>query len=225
MFALAFAVIAYLIGLAGAGVFFAYVVGTGTGYLPRTEPTAGAGDWGKNVFLLTLFALQHSGMARLTFKQRLGVLGRSIYVATSGIVVTALVLFWEPLSGEPVWQGPIWIFAISVLGALGIIACCRWFDHGSFFGLTQAWTGESEIRGPLCIEGPYRYVRHPLMLGFLIAIWAQPIMPPELLMMNVELTVYVLIAIPLEERDLVRDFGEEYETYRTKVARLIPFVW
>ncbi len=223
MYARAFAVVAYLIGIAGASVYMAYVVGTGTGYWPRE--VVGVGDWGHNVFLLLLFAMQHSGMARETFKQRLGVLGRSIYVAAAGIVAAALALLWEPLPGEPIWNGPIWIVGFSLAACIGLAGCCASFNHAAFFGLTQAWTGEAQPPMPLRIQGPYHYVRHPLMVGVLIAIWAQPIMPPELLMMNVGMTVYILAAMPMEERDLVRVYGEEYERYRTKVARLIPFVW
>ncbi|MBI2808102.1 MAG: isoprenylcysteine carboxylmethyltransferase family protein [Planctomycetes bacterium] len=225
MLARVFAVCAYLIGIAGAGFFFIYVIGMGTGHWPRPEESNLSGDWGHNLLLLLLFAFQHSGMARRRFKQRLGVLARSFYVAASGIVLTALVLFWQPLPGEPLWQGPTWIVGISLIAA-ALTGCCVWrFDHASFLGLTQVWTGRAEIPTPLCIDGPYRYVRHPLMLGFLIAIWTQPIMWPELAMMNAGMTIYVLIAIELEERDLVEEFGEAYGTYRRRVPMLIPWKW
>jgi protein-S-isoprenylcysteine O-methyltransferase Ste14 len=162
-------------------------------------------------------------MARHSFKKWLGVLGRSIYVATSGIVLGVLTIFWQPIPGEPSWHRPTWIVAISLLAALGILACCHWFDHVAFLGLTQAWTGNAEVRGMLQIAGPYRYVRHPLMLCLLIAIWAQPMMPMELLMLNGGMTAYILLAIDLEERDLVHEFGEEYEKYRKEVPALIPW--
>jgi protein-S-isoprenylcysteine O-methyltransferase Ste14 len=184
--------------------------------------------WVINFGWLFLAAGQHSGMARQSFKQWLtrwipAALERSLYVAVSGILLAALTLGWQPLPGAPLWHGPLWIAALSLLAALGVGLCCGWFDHATFFGLRQAWTGNANARSPLRIEGPYRYVRHPLMLGLLIALWAQPIMPPELLMMNVGLTVYILIAIRWEERDLVREFGAEYEQYRRKVPALIPF--
>jgi protein-S-isoprenylcysteine O-methyltransferase Ste14 len=222
------ALTAYLIGLAGTGVFFAYVVGAGTGYWPRGVPDHGVLPWAINLGWLLLFALQHSGMARQSFKQwctRLipATLQRSLYVAVSGILFAALTLLWQPLPGEPLWHGPLWIVAISLLAGLGAGLWCASFDHTAFFGLRQAWTGDAIASGPLRIEGPYRYVRHPLMLGLLITIWAQPIMPPQLLMMNVGLTVYILIAIRLEERDLVREYGVEYEEYRRKVPALIPY--
>ncbi|MBI1833000.1 MAG: isoprenylcysteine carboxylmethyltransferase family protein [Planctomycetes bacterium] len=222
--ALLFAVIAYLIGLAGAGFFVAYVVGAGVGLWPREEAEDGQLAVQINFFLLILFAVQHSGMARQTFKQYLGWLGRSIYVAASGITLAGLTWFWQPIPGEPSWRGPIWIVGISLAAASATAGCCAWFDHATFFGLTQAWTGAADIRTPLRIEGPYRYVRHPLMLGLLIALWAQPIMPPELLMLNGGLTVYILFAIGLEERDLLREFPEEYEKYRKEVPALIPWI-
>ncbi len=220
----ALALMAYLVGIAGAGIFFLYVVGTGAGFFPPLDTTRGPLPWLVNIGLLFAFALQHSGMARQTFKAFLmrwipAELERSIYVAASGTVVTVLVVFWQPLPGKPIWQGPTWIVAISLLAAVGIGVCCGSFDHARFFGLTY----QAEMRGPLRIEGPYRYVRHPLMVGTLIALWAQPIMPRELLMLNAGLTLYMLIAIRLEERDLVREFGDEYLKYRRKVPALIPF--
>jgi len=74
----------------------------------------------------------------------------------------------------------------------------------------------------LRIVGPYRFVRHPLMVGALVFLWGQPTMPPELLLLNAGLTVYVLVAIRLEERDLVRRYGAAYEDYRRRVPALIP---
>jgi protein-S-isoprenylcysteine O-methyltransferase Ste14 len=110
-----------------------------------------------------------------------------------------------------------------MVAALGTGWCAAWFAPASFLGYQQAATGVAEVRGRLRIEGPYRYVRHPLMVGLLVTIWAQPIMPPELFMLNVGLTIYILIAIRWEERDLVREFGEEYERYRREVPALIPW--
>jgi len=207
-----FALGAYLIGAGGAVIFFAYVFGSGTGVWPRGDPEEGLFPWLNDIGWLLLFAIQHSGMARQSFKQWLtrwfpAALERSLYVAVSGILLAALTLGWQPLPGEPLWHGPLWTVAISLLAALGIGLCCGWFDHTAFFGVRQAWTGNADASSSLRIEGPYRYVRHPLMLGLLIALWAQPIMPPELLMMNVGLTIYILLAIRWEERDLVREFG------------------
>lgn len=219
-----FAIVAYVLGLAGAGVFFAYVVGMSTGFWPRDESVASPVGYVINFGLLVLFAVQHSAMQRRGFLHLPAHLERSAYVGASGLVLGGLTLFWQPLPGEFVWEGPLGIVAISLLAAAGIAWCAR-FDHASFFGLTPAWTGKTPERGPLIIDGPYRFVRHPLMLGFLIAVWAQPRMPPELLMLNLGMTVYVGIGIYLEERDLLRDYGVEYERYRSNVPAIVPWKW
>ncbi len=219
---------AYLLGISGAGIFFAYVLGTGTGFLPRPE---GPGElaWLIDLGWLLLLAVQHSGMARASFKRWWtrwipAPLERSVYVTVSGLLLAALTLCWQPLPGEPLWQGPTWIAAVSVLGALGAGACCLAFDHTAFFGLRQAWTGSAEFETPLRVNGPYRFVRHPLMLGLLIALWAQPTLPPELFLMNTGLTLYIFVGIRLEERDLVRQFGAQYLAYRARTSALLPLV-
>ena len=220
-----FAVVAYLIGVAGVGLFFAYVVGTGIGVWPRDQAVNGQLSLQINFGLLMLFVVLHSGMARQSFKKRVGYLNRSVYVATSGITLGILTWFWQVRPGEPIWDGPLWIVGISVAALLAAGACSAWFNHASFYGFTQAWTGKTDVHVPMRIEGPYRYVRHPLMLGFLVAIWAQPIMPPELLMLDVGMTLYVLGGITLEEHDLLREYGEQYEQYRREVPALIPWRW
>lgn len=221
---------AYAIGLAGASVFFAYVLAVGVGLWPRDLD--GDAWWAVpiNLGLLLAFGLQHSGMARRAFKDVWirwvpAYLERSIYVGTAGVTIGALTALWQPLPGPPIWHGPLWIVAISLAAAVFLMSCCGRFNHFAFFGLTQAWTRNADAPMPLCTEGPYRFVRHPLMLGVLVALWAQPIMPPELLMLNVGMTIYVLIAIHLEERDLVREHGDAYARYRREVPALIPFVW
>lgn len=223
------ALAAYLLGNLGAAVFFAFILGVGTGIWPRPVAQDGPLPWIIDISWLGLFAAQHSGMARQAWKRWLirwfpASLERSLYVAGSGISLTALTLLWQPLPGAPLWQGPLWIAAISLLAAAAIGICCSSFDHAAFFGLKQAWTGTAETSIPLRIDGPYRYVRHPLMLALAIALWAQPIMPPELLLLNAGLSVYIVIAIRLEERDLVRAYGPAYEEYRRKVAMLVPFL-
>jgi protein-S-isoprenylcysteine O-methyltransferase Ste14 len=219
-----FAIVAYLLGLAGAAVYFAYIVGAGTGLWPRDESIASSTAYLTNSGLLLLFALQHSAMQRRRFLLLPAHLERSAYVGASGIVLGALTLLWQPIPGALVWDGPLWIVGISMLAAAGI-AWCSQFDHAAFFGLRPAWTGRVPERGPLFIDGPYRYVRHPLMLGLLIAVWAQPRMPPELLMLNAGMTLYVGVGIYFEERDLLRDYGADYEKYRGAVPAIVPWKW
>ena len=226
--AIAVAMSAYVIAGIGAALFMAFVHAMGLGIFRKQAPDDVLVSWIVNLGLLLAFALQHSGMARRAFKDWLArwiapSLERSTYVVASGIVTGAIPLGWQALPGEPIWRGPIWIIAISVLAACFTGYCCLGYDSATFLGWTQATTGVSEARGPLRIDGAYRYVRHPLMLGFLGTIWAMPVMPPELLMLNVGLTAYILIAIRWEERELVRDFGAAYEEYRRRVPALIPW--
>ena len=221
------ALVAFFVGFGGALAFFGLVSRTGNAASPR-DATEGSLPWVVDVALLLLFALQHSGMARESVKNLLarlipGRLVRSTYVATSGLALFALADYWEPLPGEPLWRGPLWICAISLLGWFAVGVCALCFEFASFFGFTQAATGVLNVSGPLQTKGLYRYIRHPLMLSLLIALWAQPMMPRELLLLNLGMTIYILIAIRLEERDLVREFGEDYEKYRRAVPMLIPW--
>src|SRR5947209_5556913 len=121
-----FAVLAYLIGLGGACVFLAYVVGTGVGYWPRDEALAVHASYGWNYLLLCLFGVQHSGMQRRSFWLLPKHLERSVYVAASGVVLGAVMLMWQPVPGDVIWEGPLWIVSISLLATIAIVACCRW---------------------------------------------------------------------------------------------------
>ena len=224
----AYGTIAYLTGSAGAAIYFARLVGTGVGIWTREVGTSPPTAFAVNFTLLTLFTLQHSLMARTAYKDlflRLfpECIERSTYVAASGLALGTLAAFWQPLPGEVVWHGPIGIVAISLAAGAGVGGCAAWFDHATFFGLQQSWTGVVPRMEKLRIEGPYRFVRHPLMLGLLVAMWALPIMPPELLMLNLGMTIYIVLAIQLEERDLIRAFGSAYEEYRRGVPALVPY--
>jgi protein-S-isoprenylcysteine O-methyltransferase Ste14 len=224
-----FAVVAYLLAIAGQAALGSYVVLGGLGHWPRGEATDGFTPWLINLGWLALFALQHSGMARQGFKdwlmQRIPpYLERSTYVAVSGLVTLVQPLVWQPLPGSDLWDGPAWIVLISLAAALGAGWCCSTYDHRSFLGLRQVGIGgPATSENTLRVTGPYRWVRHPLMLGVLVFLWAQPSMPPELLLLNLGLTIYILLAIRLEERSLIRQFGGAYSEYRRRVPALIPW--
>jgi methanethiol S-methyltransferase len=227
----AFAVVAYLLGIAGMAAFSAYVLFSGLGHWPRDNPATGALPWLVNIGWLALFALQHSGMARRRCKDWLtrripAHLERSVYVAASGLVTLVQPLIWQPLPGTALWDGPVWLIGISLTGAAGIAVCFLQIDHVEFLGLRQVGISAApEQAESLQIAGPYGWVRHPLMLGTLVFLWGQPVMPPELLLLNVGLTAYIVLAIRLEERELVRKFGTAYEEYRRKVPALVPWRW
>jgi protein-S-isoprenylcysteine O-methyltransferase Ste14 len=226
-----FAVVAYLLGIAGMAALGAYVLFSGLGHWPRDQPMSGPLPWLVNAGWLALFALQHSGMARRSFKDWLtrwvpAYLERSVYVAASGLVTLVQPWIWQPLPGGNLWQGPVWLIGISLAGAAGVAVCFLQVDHVEFLGLRQVGIGASPAQAEaLRITGPYRWVRHPLMLGTLVFLWGQPMMPPELLLLDGGLTVYVLAAIHLEERELLRKFGPAYDEYRRRVPALIPWRW
>lgn len=224
-----FAVAANLLGIAGMAALGAYVLFSGLGHWPRDQQATGPLPWVVNICWLSLFALQHSGMARRGFKDRLtrwvpGYLERSVYVAASGLVTLVQPLIWQPLPGDDIWQGPVWLIGISLAGAAGAAVCFLQIDRADFLGLRQVGIGAlPEQAEALRITGPYRWIRHPLMLGTLVFLWGLPTMPPELLLLDGGLTVYILLAIHLEEREMVRRFGAAYEAYRVKVPALIPW--
>lgn len=187
-----------------------------------------------DVLLLSLFAIQHSGMARLAFKRWWTSIvpepiERSTYVLLTSVVLFILYWQWQPIS-ETLWeiQSPIVsnvINAIAGVGWLLVLLSTFLINHFSLFGLQQTYyyfsgreLPDAKFHTPLF----YRYVRHPLMLGFLIGFWATPKMTLGHLLFSVMTTGYILMAIQLEERDLVRFHGEEYERYRAQTSMILP---
>lgn len=187
-----------------------------------------------NLGLLLLFGLQHSIMARMGFKQWLkqavpASAERSIYVLISSACLILLYWQWRPMTTE-VWaaetavgQGIGWTvfglgFGIALLSTFLI-------NHFDLFGLRQVWHQFVDRRSkPLPFMTPllYRIVRHPLYLGFLMAFWGGPEMTLGGLYFAVGMTVYVLVAIQFEEKDLVQFHGKDYVRYREKVPMLVP---
>lgn len=184
--------------------------------------------------LLSAFAVQHSGMARQGFKRAWTrvvphLLERSTYVLMASAVLLSVVQFWQPLPGV-IWtvSDPTAVKALQVLFWLGwalLFTCTLLIDHFDLFGLKQAWKylrnrqyDPPQFRTP----GPYRVVRHPLYLGFLIAFWSAPRMTSGHLFFAVMCTAYILFAIQLEERDLIKFHGEAYRVYREGVSMLLP---
>lgn len=188
-----------------------------------------------DVGLLTLFAVQHSLMARKWFKDwwtRLvpQPLERSTYVLFSSLALILLFWQWQPLGGE-VWsvEDPIGQFILRALFAFGfglVLVSTFLINHFDLFGLRQVWLyllGRPYTTLTFGTPGPYRLVRHPLYVGWLFAFWATPTMTLAHLLFSVATTAYILIAIQLEERDLVREHGDAYQAYRRSVPMLIPF--
>jgi methanethiol S-methyltransferase len=186
-----------------------------------------------NCAVLGVFAVQHSVMARQWFKEAWTAfvpqpLERSTYVLFSSLALILLFWVWEPMGGV-VWNvesavGKGTLYALYALGWVIVLVSTFLINHFDLFGLRQVWL---YLRGveyrPLGFRtpGPYRYIRHPLYLGWLLVFWSAPKMSVAHLVFAVATTAYILIAIQFEERDLVR-FHREYAEYRRRVPMLLP---
>jgi protein-S-isoprenylcysteine O-methyltransferase Ste14 len=233
----AYGVAAYLIFLATFVYAFAFVGGFA---VPRTldGPLEGpllsalAIDCG----LLTIFAVQHSVMARRWFKERwtrivAPEIERSTYVLADSLALMLLFWQWRPL-GIQVWsidnsavRDLLWTGFVA--GWLTVLAVTFLINHFDLFGLRQVWLaliGRPYTRVSFRTPLPYRYVRHPLYFGFLLAFWMTPSMTLAHLVFAVATTAYIVVAIQFEERDLVREHGPAYEQYRRSVPMLLPGV-
>ena len=188
-----------------------------------------------NVGLLGLFAVQHSVMARQWFKRAWTRMvpppvERSTYVLFSSVALLLLFRFWEPVGGV-LWQvnSPAARWAITMLYGFGwalVFVATLLIDHFDLFGLRQVWLYfrnrpyiHSKFRTPLF----YKFVRHPLYLGWLVVFWSAPTMTATHLLFAVATTAYIFLAIQFEERDLIRVHGISYQKYREDVPMIVPF--
>jgi methanethiol S-methyltransferase len=185
--------------------------------------------------LLTLFAVQHSVMARKWFKDwwtRIvpKPLERSTYVLFSSLALILLFWQWRPLGGV-IWsiEDPLGQLVMRGLFAFGwalVLISTFLINHFDLFGLRQVWLylrGRPYTTLHFGTPGPYRLVRHPLYVGWLFAFWSTPTMTLAHLLFSIATTAYIVLAIQFEERDLAREHGEAYEAYRRSVPMLIPF--
>lgn len=235
--------IALLYGAACYALFLAtivYAIGfvAGTGVPKHVDSGSSPGlaiALAINLALLGLFAVQHSGMARPRFKRWWtkivpASIERSTYVLLSSLALLLVFALWQPLP-QPVWTvaaepARIALYVLSGVGWLLVFSSTFLINHFELFGLQQAWRhGRDPEAGipPFVTRAFYRIVRHPLMLGFLVAFWATPTMTLGHLLFALATTGYILVAVRfLEERDLVAVYGETYCDYQRRVPMLLP---
>jgi protein-S-isoprenylcysteine O-methyltransferase Ste14 len=235
--------ISFLYGLASYAIFFVtflYAIGFVCGLVvPKTIDTGAVVPTAEalivNLLLMSVFAIQHSVMARKQFKQWWtqfvpAPIERSTYVLFTSLALILLFWQWRPMP-TPVWQigdasVAMAVTALSLVGWLVVLTSTFLINHFELFGLQQVvnnLAGRSvaapRFRTPLY----YKFVRHPIYLGFIIAFWAAPTMTVGRLLFAAVTTAYIFVGIFLEERDLVDLFGDEYRGYRERVSMLVPW--
>jgi len=188
-----------------------------------------------NLLLMSVFAVQHSVMARKQFKAWWTQfvppqVERSTYVLLASLALVLLFWQWRPMPA-PVWQiaDPYLAMAVTLLSFLGwliVLTSTFLINHFELFGLQQVvnnLAGRSASAARFRTPLYYKFVRHPLYLGFIIAFWAAPTMTVGRLLFAAVTTAYIFVGILLEERDLVELFGDEYRRYRQRVSMLVPW--
>lgn len=223
------------------GVMLYLVAFVGEFWVPKTVSSGEVVDLSTaliiNISLIILWGIQHSVMARSGFKDAIVKfvphhIERSTYVLFSAIVLAIVMYGWQPMAGliwevhNPFWQNVIW----GLFGVGWIVAILSTFltDHFDLFGLRQTWlhfVKKSYTPVNFTERLFYLWVRHPMMLGTLVAFWAMPVMTLGHLVFSLGMSVYVLVGIYFEEKSLVKLIGSDYVEYQKRTSKVIPGIY
>jgi methanethiol S-methyltransferase len=231
-------IIGFLFGVAAYALFlgtFLYAIGFVSGVaVPKTIDSGPAAPVAQaliiNILLMSLFAVQHSVMARQPFKRWWTRFVPVSIVLLASLALILLFWLWRPMP-QIVWEitNPriaSAVMGLSFAGWLLVLVSTFLINHFELFGLHQVainLAGRTMAEPRFKAPALYKLVRHPIYLGFIVAFWATPVMTVGHLLFAAVTTAYIFVGIFLEERDLLRLFGEEYKRYRAQVGMLIPF--
>jgi protein-S-isoprenylcysteine O-methyltransferase Ste14 len=237
-------IIGFLFGLLAYTIFlgtFLYAVGFVSGVaVPKTIDSGPVAPLPQaliiNILLMSLFAVQHSVMARKPFKRWWtrfvpATIERSTYVLLASLVLILLFWLWHPMP-QVVWEitNPriaAAVMGLSFAGWLLVLVSTFLINHFELFGLHQVainLAGRTMPEPRFKTPALYKLVRHPIYLGLIIGFWSAPVMTAGHLLFSAVTTIYIFVGIALEERDLVAIFGKDYVVYRQRVGMLIPFL-